>query len=178
MRWDRRTFLKYMSAGTATVFSGTALWIAKSKRRTAYWGRQIIADARRTIAPAPVKPEPAKWSDNKITMCWVGHATVLINFYGMHILTDPVFGKRVGISLGLGTAGPKRYIAPGLLPDDLPPIDVILMSHAHMDHMDIPSLRRLPKDTFTVTPKLTGDVLAGARLKNITELSWKESATF
>ena len=67
-----------------------------------------------------------------LTICWLGHATVLINFYGMHILTDPVLGNHIGVSVGLGTFGPKRYIAPALRSGDLPPIDVVLLSHAHM----------------------------------------------
>jgi len=79
-----------------------------------------------------VKPTPHQWSNNQITICWLGHATVLINFYGMHILTDPVLGNHIGVSVGLGTFGPKRYIAPALRSGDLPPIDVVLLSHAHM----------------------------------------------
>src|SRR6266851_72350 len=85
--------------------------------------RQLLADAGRVIAPAPVKPDPAKWSDNQITICWLGHATILINFYGIRILTDPAFGNRIGIRLGIGTAGPKRYIGPALSLKELPPID-------------------------------------------------------
>jgi L-ascorbate metabolism protein UlaG (beta-lactamase superfamily) len=138
----------------------------------------MIADARRTIAPPPLKPNPAGWSDNAITISWIGHSTVLINFYGIRILTDPAFGKRVGISLGLGTAGPKRYIAPALSPKELPPIDVVLLSHGHMDHMDLPSLRRLSKAPLTVTAKLTRNILAGTGLGEITELPWNQRATF
>jgi L-ascorbate metabolism protein UlaG (beta-lactamase superfamily) len=124
-----------------------------------------------------VKPTPAAWSDNQITLAWLGHSTVLLNFFGVHILTDPVFANRVGISLGFGTAGPKRYIAPALAGRELPAIDLLLLSHAHMDHMDLPSLRHLGPGKFTVTAKVTGDVLASARLQQIHELAWNERTT-
>jgi L-ascorbate metabolism protein UlaG (beta-lactamase superfamily) len=118
------------------------------------------------------------WSDNAITISWIGHATTLINFYGIRILTDPAFGNYIGISFGLATAGPKRYVAPALRLKELPPIDVVLLSHAHMDHMDLPSLRRFPTDTFTVSARTTSDVLAGAARKRVTELGWGERTRF
>ena len=166
-----------LAAMGATLGAG-ALWVNTSQRRATRWARQMIADARRGIPPAPVKPKPEQWPDNEITICWLGHATALINFYGIRVLTDPAFGNRIGISLGLGTAGPKRYVAPALPLRELPPIDVILLSHAHMDHMDLPSLKRFPPSTFTVTAKATSDILESARLKWIVELPWNERTTF
>src|SRR5262245_37560404 len=100
----------YMSAGVGTTLGGATWWLTSSKQRAARWTRRLLEDARRGITTAPVKPQPGKWSDNQVTMSWLGHATVLINFYGIHILTDPAMGTRVGVSLGVGTAGPKRYI--------------------------------------------------------------------
>src|SRR5262249_32974745 len=132
----------------------------------------------RPVLRAPAKPDFANWSDNRVTLAWIGHSTVLINFYGINILTDPTFGKRVGISLGVSTAGPKRYIAPELALKELQPSDVLLLSHAHMDHMDLPSLRRLPHDTFTVTAKLTSDVVSSAGLRSPIELAWDQQTTY
>lgn len=140
--------------------------------------RMMVADARRHVLPAPVKPTPDQWSDNAITLSWLGHATVLINFYGIWILTDPAFGNRIGVSLGLGTVGPKRYVSPALPLKKLPPIDAVLLSHAHMDHMDLPSLGHFPAKTFAVTAKVTSDVLSGTRLKGATELAWNDHTTF
>jgi L-ascorbate metabolism protein UlaG (beta-lactamase superfamily) len=178
MQRSRRRFLKYLLAGTGTTVAGATLWAAVSKQRSARWVRRLIADARRDILPAPLQPKPATWSDNQITLCWLGHSTVLINFFGLHILTDPVLGNRVGISVGLGTLGPKRYVAPALHFKELPPIDVVLLSHAHYDHLDLPTLRQLAPTTFVVTAKTTKDLLAGTRLKQITELGWGDHATF
>jgi len=137
----------------------------------------MFEDARRPVIAAPRKPDPAGWSDNQVTICWLGHTSVLLNFYGIRVLTDPALGNRVGISVGFGMAGPKRFIAPALRFKELPPIDVVVLSHAHMDHMDLPSLRKVPAETPVITAKVTSDVLAGTRLKHVTELSWNEQMT-
>jgi L-ascorbate metabolism protein UlaG (beta-lactamase superfamily) len=175
---SRRRFFRYFAAGTGTAIGGAVFWVAASKQRAARWARRLIADAGRRIVPAPVRPDPDAWSDNQITICWLGHATTLINFYGIRILTDPVSSSRAGISYGLGVAGPKRYVGPALSLRELPPVDVLLLSHAHYDHMDLPSLSRFPRSTFTVTAKGTSDVLAAIRLKQVTELAWNGRASF
>jgi L-ascorbate metabolism protein UlaG (beta-lactamase superfamily) len=167
-----------MLVSLSAVSAGTTAWAATSKHRAARWLRRIVFEGRRPIKPAPVKPDPKAWSDNQITMCWLGHSTVLLNFFGVRILTDPAFGRRVGISLGFGTAGPKRYIAPALSFRGLPPIDVLLLSHAHMDHMDLPSLRGFSPQTFTVTAKITSDILKKTRLENVQEARWGSRLTF
>ncbi len=179
MQRSRRTFLKYLALGTGTGLGGMSWWIGVSKQRAARYARRFLQDARRSMIPAVAKPSPKTWSENGITMAWLGHSTVLINFYGLNILTDPALGTRVGISLGLlGTLGSKRYIAPALRARELPPIDVLLLSHAHMDHMDLPTLRTFPRDTFVVSARETSDLLTSARRRNIHELGWGESATF
>src|SRR6185369_17322188 len=131
MQRTRRRFLTAMAAFT-TGTGCAAYWAATSRRRAARWMRTIVADARREVPAAPVKPTPRDWSDNKLTIAWLGHATVLINFFGVRILTDPALFSRIGIRTGLGVAGPKRYIACALKPKELPPIDLILLSHAHL----------------------------------------------
>jgi L-ascorbate metabolism protein UlaG (beta-lactamase superfamily) len=174
----RRKFFKTTLLGGTSLVGVSAVWLATSRRRTARWLRTMIADSRRSVLPAPVKPNPAAWRDNAITICWLGHATVLINFYGIRILTDPAFGTRVGINVGIGTAGPKRYVAPALRMRDLPPIDVLLLSHAHMDHMDLPSLRHFPKQTFTITAARTTDILQDLNLQNLREMRWSDKQRF
>jgi L-ascorbate metabolism protein UlaG (beta-lactamase superfamily) len=122
------------------------------------------------------RPEPGTWKQTGITACWIGQATVLINFDGTWIITDPVFSERAGINLlGLVTLGPKRLVAPALTMDELPGIDLILLSHAHMDHMDIPSLRRFKRDTQIVMAKNTADVIDSLGFQKVNELDWGET---
>lgn len=138
--------------------------------------RRLCTDFGRGIKPAPHKPAPSTWRDSALTAAWIGHSTVLVNFYGVNFLTDPVFGARVGLRVPPFTIGPKRYVAPALKISELPRIDLILLTHAHMDHFDLPSLRRLRGGAVVVTAKSTRDLLAGIRFKKIIELDWGESA--
>jgi L-ascorbate metabolism protein UlaG (beta-lactamase superfamily) len=103
---------------------------------------------------------------------------VLLKVDGVTILTDPVFSPRVGIGLGPVTLGIKRLVAPALGIEELPPIDLILLSHAHMDHFDLPSLRRLEsRRTTVVTAAKTSDLLRARRWGALRELAWDETAT-
>jgi L-ascorbate metabolism protein UlaG (beta-lactamase superfamily) len=172
VKQKRRRFLKIVSvlAGAGAV---GAWWASTSQWRSARWLRTIVADSRRRVAPAPVIPRPGDWPENAITICWIGHATVLMNFYGVTILTDPAFASRIGVPIGIGIAGPKRFVAPALKLMELPPIDLLLLSHAHMDHIDEWTLGRL-KAGATITAKLTGDILQSTGIKQSTEVGWGE----
>ena len=94
----------------------------------------------RTIPAAPHKPDPRHWRDDQLTLSWLGHATVLLNFFGVWILSDAALRARVGPL----TFGPKRYVAPALRMSELPPLDFILLTHAHMDHLDVGTLSPPP----------------------------------
>ncbi|HNQ89540.1 MAG TPA: MBL fold metallo-hydrolase [Verrucomicrobiota bacterium] len=178
MTVTRRKFLGWGGVLLATAAGAAGTWTATSRSRTARWLRELARDTTRRVRPAFARPEPARWPRNAITVCWLGHATALIDFYGIRILTDPVFSRRVGIDLGLATLGPKRRIAPALNPAELPPIDVVLLSHAHMDHLDIPSLGRLRPPGMVVTAKETADLLADTPLREAHELGWGDEVVF
>jgi len=137
--------------------------------------REWTVESWRPIAPAFTKPEPLKWNDAQVTAAWIGHATVLINFFGIKILTDPVLFPRVGIRLPGFTIGPKRLTAPALQFHELPGIDLILLSHAHFDHFDLRTLHRFNEDTSVITAPNTADLLRWTRLRDITELRWGET---
>ena len=138
-----------------------------------HWKR-VSAGYRRRIAPAPHKPDPSSWGDGRLTLAWLGHSTVLVNFYGIWIITDPVLLPRVGIRAGFVTLGPKRFVAPALRVRQLPPIDLILLTHAHMDHLDMGTLRKLPHDAIVVTATSTSDLLRRLHFRQVVELGWGE----
>ncbi|MCB2014282.1 MAG: MBL fold metallo-hydrolase [Sphingobium sp.] len=83
---------------------------------------------------------PAHVAEGEMRATWVGHATVLVQAGGLNILTDPQWSDYASPFPGIG---PKRVAAPGIAFDDLPKIDIVVVSHNHYDHMDLPTLKRL-----------------------------------
>jgi L-ascorbate metabolism protein UlaG (beta-lactamase superfamily) len=136
--------------------------------------REWTIESWRPISPAFAKPDPLGWNDDQVTAAWIGHATVLINFSGIKILTDPVLFDRIGIRLPRFTIGPKRLTAPALEFHELPKIDVVLLSHAHFDHFDLRTLHCFDETTCAVTAPNTADLLKWTRLRDVTELRWGE----
>jgi L-ascorbate metabolism protein UlaG (beta-lactamase superfamily) len=165
---------------TSTLQSGKApeqptLRSPRVRRWLAHLFREWTTESRRPIAPAFAKPAPATWSDAQVTLTWLGHATVLINFLGIKILTDPALFPRIGIRLPGFTIGPKRLTAPALKVDELPKIDLILLSHAHFDHFDLRTLRCFDQNTRVITARSTSDLLRRTRFREVTELDWGET---
>lgn len=149
-------------------------WLRHFSGRDWRYVKQLLAQRKRAILPAPHRPDPASWPDEAMTCAWLGHSTVLINFFGVKILTDPVLGPRIGLRFGPITIGPKRYIEPALKVRELPPLDLVLLTHAHMDHLDRGTLTRLPRGARAVTARATADLLAGASFTAVRELDWDE----
>lgn len=150
---------------------------SRSSRRnwlTHLW-REWAIESRRPIKPAFARPRPNEWRNDRLTASWLGHSTVLLNFFGVTILTDPVLLRRIGIPLPGTAIGPKRLTKPALQIDELPAIDLILLSHAHFDHLDWRTLRRFGGRTRVVTAIRTRDLLGWTRLRDVTELGWGES---
>ncbi|SNR78547.1 L-ascorbate metabolism protein UlaG, beta-lactamase superfamily [Haloechinothrix alba] len=134
----------------------------KIMREGGFRGSTANADripVMRTGLP-PLPPGAASWT-------WIGHASYLVRIGGLCVLTDPVWSARIP-----GT--PPRLTPPGLPWNDLPPIDAVVISHDHYDHLDAPTLRRLPRST----PILVGAGLGRwFRLRGfhaVTELEWWE----
>ena len=147
---------------------------ARVRRWLGYLWREWTIESWRPIASAFTKPEPLRWNDAQLTAAWIGHATVLINLFGIKILTDPVLFPRIGIRLPGLTIGPKRLTAPALEFHELPKIDIVLLSHAHFDHFDLRTLHRFDRNTSVITAPNTADLLRWTRLRDITELRWGE----
>ena len=95
-----------------------------------------------------------------------------MNFFGVRVISDPALRPRVGVGAGPVTLGPKRFVAPALRIRELPRLDIVLLTHAHMDHMDMGTLKHLRRDVTVVTAKDTADLLAGMRFKHVIELGW------
>jgi L-ascorbate metabolism protein UlaG (beta-lactamase superfamily) len=133
-----------------------------------------LEERRTAVEAAPHRPRPAEWPDERLTVAWLGHATLLINFYGTWLVTDPALGRRVGLRVAPGvTLGPRRLVEPALRAHELPPPDAVLVSHAHMDHCDLGTLRRLPKSARAVVQRGNLDLVR--RFRRADELAWGES---
>lgn len=161
---------------TVGSLGALGIWASASDLLPARLIRGFIAESARGLLNPDATPVPELWNSHTITAAWLGHATVLLNFYGVTILTDPVLFNRIGADTICGTIGPKRLVAPALKPSELPTIDLVLLSHAHMDHLDPATLRRLPNETQAVTAHDTADLLRGTRVKRARELAWGEKA--
>lgn len=169
----RRTFV----AGGLLAGIGGLSWAGTSSSWAARFLRERADEFGRDVPDAPHTPTPAAWDDNRITIAWLGHATVLINFYGVRIITDPVLFDRIGVSLGVASIGPLRQVRCALAPDALPDIDLVLVSHAHFDHLDTPSLGAIRGRPAAVMAAETSDLLPRRRYASVRELRWGESAT-
>jgi len=121
--------------------------------------------------PGPKPPE--RVADLRVT--FVNHATTLIQMNGLNILTDPIWSYRCS---PVSFAGPARARPPGIRFEDLPPIDVVLVSHNHYDHLDLPTLQRLRRERGApriLTGLGNGELLKNAGIAPIDELDWWES---
>ena len=108
-------------------------------------------------------------------VCWLGHCTVLMRIGGMTVLTDPVLSHRIGVRVGPLVVGPHRQGGPAIDPETLPPIDLVLVSHAHFDHLDKPTLRKLARPSVQViTAKGTGGLIPRG-FGDVIELPWGQS---
>jgi L-ascorbate metabolism protein UlaG (beta-lactamase superfamily) len=129
------------------------------------------------IVPGPVTiPGPLEslltLRTHDLAAVWLGHATVLMRVGGLTILTDPVLSERIGMSLGPVTFGPQRLRPAPASESGLPPIDVILVSHAHFDHLDKPTLRRLINpETAVITARKTRRLIPKG-FGEVYELDW------
>jgi L-ascorbate metabolism protein UlaG (beta-lactamase superfamily) len=120
------------------------------------------------VAVTPGVP-PARVEGQAMEVSWIGHASVLVQTQGLNILVDPVWSERAG-PFGLG---PKRVTAPGVRLEDLPKIDVVLVSHNHYDHMDLATLKRLwARDKPLIVTSLGNDSVIGEADVPARALDW------
>lgn len=137
--------------GASRGIGVSRMWRAATGQRTGQWPERI--------AVTPSRP-PARVGGTEMRVTWIGHATVLVQTRGLNILTDPIWSDVAG---PWNLVGPRRVRAPGVRFEDLPKIDLVLVSHNHYDHMDLPTLERLWKrDRPLIVTSLGNDAILKA----------------
>lgn len=119
---------------------------------------------------------PAAWPGDRLTIATLGHAALLMNFFGVRVISDPTLFERIGLALGpIMTIGPHRLASPPLRSAQIGHLDVILITHAHMDHLDIPSLEALPKSATVIACDKCAALIRPLGFRDVRELKWGES---
>jgi L-ascorbate metabolism protein UlaG (beta-lactamase superfamily) len=204
---NRRRVVKWLGLGGLAAVAGTGAVVSRAKAANPYYQGPVSDhfDGRiffnpdgqapggllnllkwqfaggRTKWPASVpspfaqaKPE-ARVAGGRITVTMVGHASLLVQTAGLNLLTDPVWSERMS---PYSFAGPKRVNPPGIAFEDLPPIDLVLVSHNHYDHLDTATLARLHQqhDPLVITPLGNDTIIrAAAPQMRIVAADWGDA---
>ena len=140
-----------------------------------FW-RRMAEDLMRPVQRSRHVPRILEWPREGLHAVWIGHSTVLIRVDDFTVLTDPVFSARIGIQIGPFVFGIKRLVKPAMDVSEVPVPDLILLSHAHMDHLDRPSMRKLEnRRTTVITAASTSDLVRVSRYRAVHELRWGDS---
>ena len=133
----------------------------------AEWPKQI---ANVSFAP------PKRAGAQEIAVTFIGHATFLVQVGAVSILTDPIWSRRAS---PFSFVGPRRVGEPGQPLDALPAVDLLLVSHNHYDHLDLPTLRAVQSrwSPVAVTGIGNGRHLAKANIRDVIELDWWEETS-
>lgn len=119
-----------------------------------------------------IPPQLSFLAENRLdtTVTWIGHSTFFLQYEGLNIITDPIWARRLGFE--------KRLGEPGLPIVDVPPVDLILISHSHYDHMHIASMRKLYRaDTTLIVPVGLKRKMLRKGFRNCIEMQWWETIT-
>jgi L-ascorbate metabolism protein UlaG (beta-lactamase superfamily) len=130
------------------------------------------AQSLKEVPLLPVEPRPGAVPDagpGTVSVTWAGHASWVVRIGGLTVLTDPVWSRRIP-----GT--PARITPVGVAWSALPPVDAVVISHNHYDHLDAPTLKRLPRDTALFVPAGLAGWFRRRGFTRVTELDWWEAA--
>ncbi len=168
-RFNGRVFVN-----TAPVSSGLKAGIERPTIRDFLCG----GERRVPGGPLPLGNPLETWvrpAESGLRVTWLGHSTLMVEIDGARILTDPVWGQRAS---PMAFAGPKRFHPPAVPLASLPPIDAVIVSHDHYDHLDRPTIRALARGTVPFVTSLgVGALLErwGVPSERVTELDWWEA---
>lgn len=139
-----------------------------------WWWTRKPGPWREWTDAEPGPPPPQRVAGGRLRVTFVNHATVLLQMDGLNILTDPIWSERAS---PVAWAGPRRVRPPGIRFADLPPIDAVIVSHNHYDHLDLPSLKRLQQahDPLFVVGLGNAALLRAAGIDKVRELDWWQS---
>lgn len=141
----------------------------KDMRRWQKERKAKVKDLTNHIEQSPaIKITEIHENRSKTTYTWIGHSTFLIQLNGINILTDPVWAKRMGFQ--------KRLTAPGIALEDMPEIDVVVISHGHYDHLDFPTLKKVKGNPHYYVPAGLKSLFLKKGYQKVMELNWWESA--
>ena len=161
--YDGERFFNPEDARRASAFSPTRMLRFFARRDRAPWPG--------SVAIAPTRP-PARVAGGAMHVTWIGHSTVLVQAAGLNILTDPIWSE---VASPFPPLGPSRVRAPGVRFEDLPRIDLVLVSHNHYDHMDLPTLKRLwARDKPLIVTSLGNDTILRANGIQSVARDWGE----
>ncbi len=147
-----------------------SLWSVVKMRAFSGW-----ADHKAQASQVPrvsVNLEKIGAPHGTVQTTWIGHSTYLIQIGGKNILTDPVWSDRAS---PLSWAGPRRYTPPAMSLNQLPPIDYVVISHNHYDHLDLHSIAALGNNPLWLVPLANAKILASVGVTNVVELDWWET---
>ncbi len=148
----------------------------------ARWGlARLLGSSRRGPAvPAfPVVPpafDTPRAAAEAVSITWVGHSTLLVQIGGRNVLTDPMWSRRAS---PVQWAGPARVVPPAIPLDGLPPLDAVVLSHNHYDHLDVATVRRIAArwpDTDWIVPRGLAGFVRARGVRRVTERAWWETA--
>jgi len=160
-------------------FDGQRFFNPTGANGQSFWQLPRLFLTRRTPWPrrVPVQPRrpPQPAGPDEVIVTFIGHATFLIQTSAGNVLTDPMYSERAS---PLRFAGPRRVAIPGVAFDDLPRIDLVLLSHNHYDHCDLPTLANVAKRfrPRLITPLGNGTILRSAGVTGVEELDWWQQA--
>ena len=148
-------------------------WIAN--RLIGGWENWDVEFPEDHVVPQAEALSAFKAMQGEDTLTWIGHMTALIRLDGVTVLTDPWLTE---FASPIPPRGPRRYVAPGIAPEDLPAIDVVVISHNHYEHLDLPTIDLLPnkESIIAIVPLGLGHYFRERSYGTVIELDWHESA--